>query len=152
MYTDSRDETTDITESLTSKVVEVASQEYVYSYEDKVVATDRVFAFKEKYKPDTNLFQLIPNEGEKNIDYQKFLNSLDMEDFEVYEKLINAGENIMKGVKDLDISEISFKDLEEKIEIGGRKFSVIYASPSVEIAGISMKENLEKKLRGRVVV
>lgn len=107
MYTDSRDETTDITESLTSKVVEVASQEYVYSYEDKVVATDRVFAFKEKYKPDTNLFQLIPNEGEKNIDYQKFLNSLDMEDFEVYEKLINAGENIMKGVKDLDI----FRDL-----------------------------------------
>lgn len=49
-------------------------------------------------------------------------------------------------------SEISFKDLEEKIEIGGRKFSVIYAPPSVEIAGISMKENLEKKLRGRVVV
>lgn len=152
MFRDSRGEIDDITELLTSGEVEIDSVKYLYSYEEDVVATDRVFAFQEVNTPSTHLFQLIPIEGEKNTDYQRLLNSLNMQDPKVYRELINTGKSLMERVEGIDISEISLKDLKEEIELNSSKFSVMYASPNIEMAGISMRENLEKRLKGRVRV
>ncbi len=151
MFRDSRGEIDDITELLTSGEVEIDSVKYLYSYEEDVVATDRVFAFQEVNTPSTHLFQLIPIEGEKNTDYQRLLNSLNMQDPKVYRELINTGKSLMERVEGIDISEISLKDLKEEVELNSSKFSVMYASPNIEMAGISMRENLEKRLKGRAV-
>jgi len=150
MYTESRDDISDVTELLPSGEVEVDSIKYTYSYENMVVATDRVFAFQGKEDSLPHLFQLIPNEGEKNTDYQRLLNSLNMQDSKVYEALIKTGRTIVERVESIDISKISFEDLEEKVEIDGKKYLIMYASPTVMIIGISLRENLEKRLRGRI--
>jgi hypothetical protein len=56
----------------------------------------------------------------------------------------------VERVESIDISKISFEDLEEKVEIDGKKYLIMYASPTVMIIGISLRENLEKRLRGRI--
>ncbi|NLZ24309.1 hypothetical protein GX888_00975, partial [Candidatus Dojkabacteria bacterium] len=104
MFRDSRGEIDDITELLTSGEVEIDSVKYLYSYEEDVVATDRVFAFQEINTSSTHLFQLVPTEGEKNSDYQRLLNSLNMQDPKVYRELINTGKSLMERVEGIDIS------------------------------------------------
>ena len=153
MFTDKTENSeSDITELLTTGEVEINSVKYNYSYEDKVEGADRAFAYQTEFDESSHLFELVPKEGEMKA-FKGILESLDMQDPNVYESLIMVGRDLVDRVeKEIPTTETPLNFFEKEIELNGRKFGVKYASPIIKVGDMSLRQYYEKRLRRRIVV
>ncbi len=85
--------------------------------------------------------------------YTQILQSVNMQDPEVYQKLILTGRSIVDNVeKELVTTETPLDFFSKEIELNGKQFVVKYASTKVQVAGVSLRDFYEKRLKRRIVV
>lgn len=150
MFLENEEEQSDIADLLTGGTVEVGGERFEYSFEEKVVVTDRAFTIQEEKNNFSYLFSLTPREGKGQAEVNS-LKEIKMQDSQVYGVLIKEGMELMKRVESELITSASTMDLfTQEVELNGKKFSMIYHSSSIKIVGISLRENYEKRLRGRI--